>query len=73
VFIGVPNQSDRQDIFRVLVERPGILLDDSVDLDWLAEATPGYVGADLELLVQQALYQAMENVKVVCLYYSFLW
>lgn len=34
-------------------------LDKDVDLLFLAESTPGYVGADLESLVQQAHYTAV--------------
>ena len=41
---------------------------EAVDLQWLAGATPGFVGADLKALLQQAFYAAMErsrNDKVI--------
>jgi cell division protease FtsH len=52
VEIGLPNQSERAAILRVHVH--GKPLASSVDLDVVARATPGFSGADLANLVNEA-------------------
>ena len=56
IFIGIPKLEQRKEILDVLVE--GINLADEVQLNKLAEATPGYTGADLASIVQQAVLDA---------------
>jgi cell division protease FtsH len=52
VEIGLPKLSERAAILRVHVD--GKTLDDDVDLDAVARATPGFSGADLANLVNEA-------------------
>ena len=60
ILIGVPRLQQRIDILKVLTRSTP--LHNDVDLSLLAETTPGYVGADLESLVQQAHYTAVTEL-----------
>ncbi|AEH35404.1 CDC48 family AAA ATPase [Halopiger xanaduensis] len=52
VHVPVPDEGARKKIFEVHTrDKP---LADSVDLDWLAEETEGYVGADIEAVCREA-------------------
>jgi len=54
IFLGIPNISQRKEILDVLTEKMNLALD--VKTFHLAEATPGFVGADLVLLCQAAFH-----------------
>jgi transitional endoplasmic reticulum ATPase len=56
VHVPVPDEDARRAIFEVHTrEKP---LADDVDLDWLAERTAGYVGADIEAVTREAAMAA---------------
>jgi cell division protease FtsH len=59
VEIGLPNLMDRAAILRVHVD--GKMLDDDVDLGVVARATPGFSGADLANLVNEAAIFAVRE------------
>jgi len=50
--IGVPDEKGRLEIFKIHTRR--MPLDKSVDLEYLAKITHGFVGADIEALVREA-------------------
>ncbi|ADB61447.1 AAA family ATPase, CDC48 subfamily [Haloterrigena turkmenica DSM 5511] len=52
VHVPVPDEEGRRKIFEVHTR--GKPLADSVDLDWLAAETEGYVGADIEAVTREA-------------------
>ena len=52
VHVPVPDEAARRRIFDVHTR--GKPITDSVDLDWLASQTEGYVGADIEAVVHEA-------------------
>jgi len=57
--LGIPDENKRHDILKViLLHKP---LADDVDLHYLAQATPGFTGADLSSLVRFAMTQALER------------
>ncbi len=58
--IGVPNRDARKEILQIHTRN--MPLDKSVDLDWLANVTHGYVGADLEALCKEAAMAALRRV-----------
>jgi cell division protease FtsH len=62
VLVDRPDVRGREAILRVHAER--IRLDDSVDLAAVARLTPGFVGADLANLVNEAALLAARNNKV---------
>ena len=62
IFVGIPKLEQRKEILSVLTE--GINLAEDVQLNKLAEATPGYTGADLASIVQQAVLDAYIRDKV---------
>eukprot|EP00058_Branchiostoma_floridae_P005333 XP_002590821.1 hypothetical protein BRAFLDRAFT_90046 [Branchiostoma floridae] len=59
VHVGVPNQQEREEILRV-VSRDMSLAED-VDLNRLAEMTPGYTGADLTAVCHLAAYSLLSR------------
>ena len=63
VTIPLPNQFERQAI--VAVHCRGKKLDPSVDLDTLARSTPGFSGADLANLVNEAAIVAVRDGRAV--------
>jgi transitional endoplasmic reticulum ATPase len=54
--VGLPDVDERVDILKVLTR--GSRLDKDVDLAKLAKDTPGFAGADLSLLVKEAVLEA---------------
>lgn len=58
--IGIPNAEERLEILKIHTR--GMSLADDVDLEEFAEATHGYVGADLESLVKEAGLAAVRRV-----------
>ncbi|XP_060709038.1 spermatogenesis-associated protein 5-like protein 1 isoform X2 [Hemiscyllium ocellatum] len=59
ILIGVPTMSQRQSILKVVTSSMPLRAD--VDLSWLAEATSGYVGADLTALCREAALQLVRR------------
>lgn len=59
IFLGIPDEFKRHDILKVIVPH-GALAND-VDLYYLAQATPGFTGADLSSFVRFAMTQALER------------
>jgi transitional endoplasmic reticulum ATPase len=57
--IGIPDQKGRLQILQVYTR--DMPLDDSVDLERLAELTHGYVGADLQSLCREAAMSALRK------------
>lgn len=57
--LGIPSLDERQSILRLLCEK--IVLAPDVDFFELANLTPGYVGADLHLLIKEACILAIRR------------
>ena len=57
--MGIPDEYKRRDILKVTVPCSSIAND--VDLYYLAQATPGFTGADLSSLVRFAMTKALER------------
>jgi len=57
--LGIPDECKRHDILKVIVPHKAIA--NNVDLCHLAQATPGFTGADLSSLVRFAMTQAVER------------
>jgi transitional endoplasmic reticulum ATPase len=57
--IGVPDKKGRKEILQIHTRN--MPLDTDVDLDWLAEVTYGFVGADLEALAKEAAMSALRR------------
>lgn len=60
VHVPVPDVKSRRAVLNVHTE--GVPLDDSVDLDEIAERTDGFVGADIEALCREATMQATREL-----------
>jgi len=64
VFVGLPDVRGREQILKVHVRK--VPLDERVDLSVLARGTPGFSGADLSNLVNEAaLFAARSNKRLV--------
>jgi SpoVK/Ycf46/Vps4 family AAA+-type ATPase len=61
-FIDLPSREERQQIFRIHLQKRKRKPED-FDLDKLAEATPGFSGAEIEACVVDALYDAFDRTK----------
>ena len=61
ILVGAPDVKGREEILRVHVKNKP--LSDEVDLKVLAKRTPGFVGADLENLMNEAALLAVRNNK----------
>ncbi|KAL1518050.1 hypothetical protein ABEB36_001733 [Hypothenemus hampei] len=61
--LGIPDVKDREDIFRVL--SADLPLSPDFDYQQIAQLTPGYVGADLLLLIQEAGMVAIERSECI--------
>jgi ribosome biogenesis ATPase len=59
VAMGMPDQKAREHILRSLSR--GLPLEEDVDFDALAKATPGYNGADLKHVVTAAMNEALDT------------
>lgn len=59
ISLGIPSIDERQSILNIICAR--INLSDGVDFFELANMTPGYVGADLHLLVKEACILAIRR------------
>ncbi|EYU30345.1 hypothetical protein ABFS82_10G141600 [Erythranthe guttata] len=58
--LGVPDESARVEILSVLTQN--LKLEGDFDLGKLARSTPGFVGADLKALVNEAVYLALNRI-----------
>lgn len=58
--IGIPDRDGRHEI--LMIHTRGMPLADDVDLDWLADRTHGYSGADLSALIKEAAMAALRRV-----------
>ncbi len=58
--IGVPDRNARKEILQIKTR--GMPLDESVDLDKIADLTHGYTGADIEALVKEAALRAVRRI-----------
>lgn len=67
-FVDLPSKAERRDIFRIHITKPrekhlGRELNDSFDLNVLADATEGFSGAEIEQVVIAALFKAFKERK----------
>jgi len=58
--IGIPDRDGRFEILQIHTR--GMPLDKDVDLDWLADKTHGYAGADISALTKEAAMTALRRV-----------
>lgn len=58
--IGIPDRDGRHEI--LVIHTRGMPLADEVDLNWLADRTHGYSGADLSALTKEAAMAALRRV-----------
>ncbi len=58
--IGIPDRDGRREILEIHTR--GMPLAEDVDLDWLANRTHGYAGADLSALTKEAAMAALRRV-----------
>jgi len=58
--VDLPNEKERREIFKIHLKKVGWLAE-SFDLDALAKATEGFVGSEIEQVIQDALYEAFTN------------
>ncbi len=58
--LGVPDQNGRLEILQIHTR--GMPLADDIDLDFLAQKTHGFVGADLESLAKEAAMNALRRI-----------
>ncbi|KAL0239744.1 hypothetical protein GEMRC1_009852 [Eukaryota sp. GEM-RC1] len=63
VCLKVPSKAQRCHLLQVLTQKKGISLTDD-DINDLAQKTPGYVGADVEVLIREAGWAAVERMIV---------
>ena len=61
IYVELPDLNDRREIFKVHL-RP-IKIDDSIDVDFLARQTPGFSGADIANVCNEAALIAARNKK----------
>ncbi|GGL53477.1 CDC48 family AAA ATPase [Halocalculus aciditolerans] len=59
--IGVPDQDGRKEILQVHTR--GMPLSEGVDVDYLAENTHGFVGADIESLAKEGAMNALRRIR----------
>ncbi len=59
-FIDLPSQEERKQIFKIHLQKRKRNPDD-FDVDRLADATPGFSGAEIEACVVEALYDAFDE------------
>jgi len=69
IYVDLPDLNDRKQIFKVHL-RP-IKIDDSVDIDFLARQTPGFSGADIANVCNEAALIAARNGKKVVQEHDF--
>lgn len=60
IALGIPTLKARRDILRIMCR--GLNIDQNVDLDVIATLTPGFVGADLQALINKSSTVAIKRV-----------
>ncbi|HQQ95280.1 MAG TPA: ATP-dependent zinc metalloprotease FtsH, partial [Bacteroidia bacterium] len=64
IYVDMPDLNERKDIFKVHLRK--IKIDESVEIDFLAKQTPGFSGADIANICNEAaLIAARSNKKMV--------
>ncbi len=64
IYVDLPDLNDRKDVFKVHLR--SVKIDDSVDIEFLARQTPGFSGADIANVCNEAaLIAARKGKKVV--------
>ena len=64
IYVDMPDLNERKDIFKVHLKK--IKIDESVEIDFLAKQTPGFSGADIANICNEAaLIAARSNKKTV--------
>ncbi|MCX8064663.1 MAG: ATP-dependent zinc metalloprotease FtsH [Candidatus Hydrogenedentes bacterium] len=63
IVVGLPDVRGRRQILEVHIRKQKVPLDDDVDLDILAKSTPGFSGADLANMVNEAALLAARRNK----------
>lgn len=63
IVVGLPDVKGRKQILQVHIRKQKVPLDDDVDLDILAKSTPGFSGADLANMVNEAALLAARRNK----------
>ena len=61
IYIDLPEIEERKDIFKVHTKK--IKIDKKIDLDFLAKQTPGFSGADIANICNEAALNAAKNNK----------
>jgi cell division protease FtsH len=61
IYVDMPDMNERKEIFKVHLKR--IKIDESVDIDFLARQTPGFSGADIANICNEAALIAARNNK----------
>jgi len=67
VYVPLPDEDTRREIFRLKFRKMSI--DEQVSLDWLVAKTPGYSGAEVSAICNEAGLRAMEEdmqIKRIC-------
>lgn len=66
-YVDFPNKDEREEIFRIHLEKRGKYNKEFIDLEKIAEKTDGFCGADIEEVVKVAVEQSFleenENIK----------
>ena len=66
-YVDFPNKDEREEIFRIHLEKRGKYNKEFIDLEKIAEKTDGFCGADIEKVVKVAVEQSFleenENIK----------
>lgn len=70
IYVDMPDLNERKDIFKVHLKP--LKLDNSVDVDFLAKQTPGFSGADIANICNEAALIAARNDKKVIQKQDFL-
>lgn len=63
-FVDVPSYPERREIFRIHLKKRGID-PDSIDLDDLVDKSRGFVGAEIESAIDEALFRAFSQRRVL--------
>lgn len=61
IYVELPELNDRKEIFKVHLRN--VKIDDSVDVDLLARQTPGFSGADIANVCNEAALIAARKIK----------
>jgi transitional endoplasmic reticulum ATPase len=59
----VPEREDRHHIFKVILDSREIPYDPGLDFDWLADETEFFSGAEIEVVINEALRLAVDRTK----------